>query len=216
MLIHCPHGRCPVGDHSGPALAASHPDSAAESCLQLLPLPHHRMSDDGAGLRQTDVHSLEPEDMDALTMEASALAMGARGSPYTVGRPDLTRYEVVMRVNHGQSPESQQIRASQKTAKRGKPAAQGVGRQVRGGQGPAADSDQLQGNGAPRGLPGDIEFHASRKDGFWTRRCRKRIGASHTAIRSMSTWLPRLRAEPHALPPEVHAKVMGWSDLKLA
>jgi hypothetical protein len=39
------------------------------------------------------VHSLEPEDLAALTMEASALAMVPRaGSQYTVGQPDMTRY----------------------------------------------------------------------------------------------------------------------------
>jgi hypothetical protein len=42
---------------------------------------------------KTDVHSLEPEDLAALTMEASALAMvPLAGSQYTVGRPDMTRY----------------------------------------------------------------------------------------------------------------------------
>ena len=42
---------------------------------------------------KTNVHSLEPEDLAALTMEASALAMvPLAGSQYTVGRPDMTRY----------------------------------------------------------------------------------------------------------------------------
>ena len=42
---------------------------------------------------KTDVHSLEPEDLAALTMEASALAMvPLAGSQHTVGRPDMTRY----------------------------------------------------------------------------------------------------------------------------
>ncbi len=38
-------------------------------------------------------HSLEPEDLAALTMEASALAMvPLAGTQHTVGRPDMTRY----------------------------------------------------------------------------------------------------------------------------
>ena len=42
---------------------------------------------------KTNVHSLEPEDLAALTMEASALAMvPLAGSQHTVGRPDMTRY----------------------------------------------------------------------------------------------------------------------------
>ena len=40
-----------------------------------------------------DSFSLEPEDLAALTMEASALAMvPLAGSQYTVGQPDMTRY----------------------------------------------------------------------------------------------------------------------------
>jgi glutamate synthase domain-containing protein 2 len=42
---------------------------------------------------KTNVHSLEPEDLAALTMEASAMAMvPLAGTQHTVGRPDLTRY----------------------------------------------------------------------------------------------------------------------------
>jgi hypothetical protein len=42
---------------------------------------------------KTNVHSLEPEDLAALTMEASALAMvPLAGSQHTVGQPDMTRY----------------------------------------------------------------------------------------------------------------------------
>jgi glutamate synthase domain-containing protein 2 len=42
---------------------------------------------------KTDIHSLEPEDLAALTMEASAMAqVPLAGSQYTVGRPDMTRF----------------------------------------------------------------------------------------------------------------------------
>jgi glutamate synthase domain-containing protein 2 len=42
---------------------------------------------------KTDVHSLEPEDLAALTMEASALAqVPLAGTRHTVGRPDMTRF----------------------------------------------------------------------------------------------------------------------------
>jgi hypothetical protein len=42
---------------------------------------------------KTNVHSLEPEDLAALTMEASALAqVPLAGSQHTVGRPDMTRF----------------------------------------------------------------------------------------------------------------------------
>ncbi len=42
---------------------------------------------------KTNVHSLEPEDLAALTMEASACAqVPIAGSQHTVGRPDMTRF----------------------------------------------------------------------------------------------------------------------------
>ena len=42
---------------------------------------------------KTNVHSLEPEDLAALTMEASAMAMvSLSGTQHTVGRPDMNRY----------------------------------------------------------------------------------------------------------------------------
>ena len=42
---------------------------------------------------KTNVHSLEPEDLAALTMEASALAqVPLAGSHHTVGQPDMNRY----------------------------------------------------------------------------------------------------------------------------
>ena len=42
---------------------------------------------------KTNIHSLEPEDLAALTMEASAMAMvPLAGTRHTVGRPDMTRF----------------------------------------------------------------------------------------------------------------------------
>jgi methylamine---glutamate N-methyltransferase subunit C len=42
---------------------------------------------------KTDVHSLEPEDLAALTMEASAMAkVPLAGTGYTVGVDDYHRY----------------------------------------------------------------------------------------------------------------------------
>jgi methylamine---glutamate N-methyltransferase subunit C len=42
---------------------------------------------------KTNVHSLEPEDLAALTMEASAMAqVPLAGTRHTVGRPDMTRF----------------------------------------------------------------------------------------------------------------------------
>lgn len=42
---------------------------------------------------KTDVHSLEPEDLAALTMEASAMAeVPLAGTRYTVGHPEMNRY----------------------------------------------------------------------------------------------------------------------------
>ena len=42
---------------------------------------------------KTNVHSLEPEDLAALTSEASAMAqVPLAGTQHTVGRPDMTRF----------------------------------------------------------------------------------------------------------------------------
>ena len=58
-------------------------------------IPSHagdRVPDDGARLWQTNVHSLEPGDLAALTMEASALAMvPLAGTPAHRRRADMTR-----------------------------------------------------------------------------------------------------------------------------
>ena len=93
---HCHTGRCPVGVATqDPELRKRlDPDEARRAGLQLPAHADHRMPDDGARLRQDQrAFSLEPEDLAALTMEASALAMvPLAGSQYTVGRPDMTSF----------------------------------------------------------------------------------------------------------------------------
>ncbi|MDP6588022.1 MAG: FMN-binding glutamate synthase family protein [Alphaproteobacteria bacterium] len=92
---HCHTGRCPVGVATqDPELRKRlDPDEAAErvyNFLHTLTLECQMMA---RACGKTDIHSLEPEDLAALTMEASALAMvPLAGSQYTVGQPDMTRY----------------------------------------------------------------------------------------------------------------------------
>ena len=92
---HCHSGRCPVGVATqDPELRKRlNPDEAAirvYNFLHCLAIECQMMA---RACGKTNVHSLEPEDLAALTMEASALAMvPLAGSQYTVGRPDMTRY----------------------------------------------------------------------------------------------------------------------------
>jgi glutamate synthase domain-containing protein 2 len=92
---HCHTGRCPVGVATqDPALRKRlDPDKAAErvyNFLHTLTIEAQMMA---RACGKTNVHSLEPEDLAALTMEASALAMvPLAGTQHTVGRPDMTRY----------------------------------------------------------------------------------------------------------------------------
>ncbi len=92
---HCHTGRCPVGVATqDPELRKRlDPDMAAERVYNFL----HTMAIECQMLARacgkTSVHSLEPEDLAALTSEASALAeVPLAGSRYTVGRPDMNRY----------------------------------------------------------------------------------------------------------------------------
>ena len=92
---HCHTGRCPVGVATqDPELRKRlNPDDAAERVYNFLhPLTIEcQMLARACG--KTNVHSLEPEDLAALTMEASALAqVPLAGSQHTVGRPDMTRF----------------------------------------------------------------------------------------------------------------------------
>ena len=93
---HCHTGRCPVGrrpPRTRSCASGSTPDEAAErvyNFLHTLTLECQMMA---RACGKTDVHSLEPEDLAALTMEASAMAqVPLAGSQHTVGRPDMNRY----------------------------------------------------------------------------------------------------------------------------
>src|SRR5882724_5230115 len=92
---HCHTGRCPVGvTTQDPELRKRlDPDEAAERVYNFLHTLAIECQMMARACGKTNVHSLEPEDLAALTMEASALAMvPLAGSQFTVGRPDMTRY----------------------------------------------------------------------------------------------------------------------------
>ena len=85
---HCHTGRCPVGVATqDPKLRARlNPDAAALRVYNYL----HAMTLEAQLLARacgkTNIHSLEPEDLAALTSEASALAkVPLAGTNYTVG-----------------------------------------------------------------------------------------------------------------------------------
>lgn len=92
---HCHTGRCPVGVATqNPELRNRlDPDMAAERVYNFL----HTMAMECQMLARacgkTNVHSLEPEDLAALTSEASAIAeVPLAGSRYTVGHPEMNRF----------------------------------------------------------------------------------------------------------------------------
>ena len=92
---HCHTGRCPVGVATqDPELRRRlNPDDAAERVYNLLHTLTMECQMMARACGKTNVHSLEPEDLAALTMEASAMAMvPLAGTQHTVGRPDMTRY----------------------------------------------------------------------------------------------------------------------------
>ena len=92
---HCHTGRCPVGVATqDPALRARlDPDEAAERVYNFLHTLTIECQMMARACGKTDVHSLEPEDLAALTMEASAMAMvPLAGTQHTVGQPDMNRY----------------------------------------------------------------------------------------------------------------------------
>ena len=89
---HCHTGRCPVGVATqDPKLRKRlNPDDAALRVYNYL----HTMTLEAQLLARacgkTNIHSLEPEDMAALTMEASALAkVPLSGTNHTVGVDDF-------------------------------------------------------------------------------------------------------------------------------
>ena len=92
---HCHTGRCPVGVATqDPKLRARlNPDEAAVRVYNLL----HAMTMECQMLTRacgkTDVHSLEPEDLAALTLEASAMCkVPLAGTDHTVGVADYHHY----------------------------------------------------------------------------------------------------------------------------
>jgi glutamate synthase domain-containing protein 2 len=92
---HCHTGRCPVGiTTQDPELRKRlNPDEAAERVYNFLHTLTMECQMMARACGKTNIHSLEPEDLAALTMEASAMAMvPLAGTQYTVGRPDMTRY----------------------------------------------------------------------------------------------------------------------------
>jgi len=92
---HCHTGRCPVGiTTQDPRLRKRlNPDDAAERVYNFLHTLTIECQLFARACAKTNVHSLEPEDLAALTMEASAMAqVPLAGSQHTVGRPDMTRY----------------------------------------------------------------------------------------------------------------------------
>jgi glutamate synthase domain-containing protein 2 len=92
---HCHTGRCPVGiTTQDPELRKRlNPDEGAERVYNFLHTLTIECQMFARACGKTDVHSLEPEDLAALTMEASALAqVPLAGTRHTVGRPDMTRF----------------------------------------------------------------------------------------------------------------------------
>ena len=95
QCYHCHTGRCPVGvTTQDPELRKRlDPDAAAERIYNFLHTLTMECQMMARACGKTNVHSLEPEDLAALTMEASAMAMvPLAGTQHTVGRPDMTRY----------------------------------------------------------------------------------------------------------------------------
>ena len=92
---HCHTGRCPVGVATQDPLLRKRldPDAAAERIYNFLHTLTIECQMMARACGKTNIHSLEPEDLAALTMEASAMAMvPLAGTQHTVGRPDMTRY----------------------------------------------------------------------------------------------------------------------------
>ena len=92
---HCHTGRCPVGVATqDPKLRARlNPDDAAIRVYNFLHTLTIEAQLFARACGKTNIHSLEPEDLAALTMEASACAqVPLAGTQYTVGRPDMTRF----------------------------------------------------------------------------------------------------------------------------
>ena len=95
QCYHCHTGRCPVGVATQDPVLRKRldPDKGAERVYNFLHTLAIECQMMARACGKTNVHSLEPEDLAALTMEASAMAMvPLAGTQHTVGRPDMTRY----------------------------------------------------------------------------------------------------------------------------
>ena len=69
------------------------PDAAAERVYNFLHTLTIEAQLFARACGKTNIHSLEPEDLAALTLEASACAqVPMAGTQHTVGRPDMTRF----------------------------------------------------------------------------------------------------------------------------
>ena len=91
----CPRRRCPVGVATqDPKLRARlNPDDASVRVYNFLHTLAIEAQLFARACGKTNIHSLEPEDLAALTLEASACAqVPMAGTQHTVGRPDMTRF----------------------------------------------------------------------------------------------------------------------------
>jgi glutamate synthase domain-containing protein 2 len=97
---HCHTGRCPVGVATQDPLLRKRldPDEAAERVYNFLHTLTMECQMMARACGKTNIHSLEPEDLAALTMEASALAgVPMAGTDYTVGYEDYHH----LKMRHG-------------------------------------------------------------------------------------------------------------------
>ena len=95
QCYHCHTGLCPVGVATQDPVLRSRldPDEAAGRVYNFLHTLAIECQMFARACGKTDVHSLEPEDLAALTMEASAMAeVPLAGTRYTVGHPEMNRY----------------------------------------------------------------------------------------------------------------------------
>ena len=93
---HCHTGRCPVGvaTQDPTLMKRLNPDDAAERVYNFLHTLTIECQMMARACGKTNIHSLEPEDLAALTSEASAMAqVPLAGTKYTVGPPDMHPFE---------------------------------------------------------------------------------------------------------------------------
>jgi glutamate synthase domain-containing protein 2 len=95
QCYHCHSGRCPVGVATQDPVLRKRldPDQAAERVYNFLVALTMEAQLFARACGKTNIHSLEPEDLAALTMEASALAaVPLAGTQHTVGYPEMKRW----------------------------------------------------------------------------------------------------------------------------